>query len=87
MATVWRDELIGRTVKVVESKNRHNIGIAGRVVDETRNTLVVKTAAGNKRLLKEQVTLEMEANGRVVVEGRHLARRPEDRVRMKVEGR
>lgn len=88
MRTPWnlvRHELIGLRAKVVESSNPKNLGISGRVVDETRNTLVLEKTNGKEvRLAKEENVFVFELNGEEVrVEGRVLVGRPEDRIRKK----
>jgi len=47
-----REELIGKEIKVVNSRNKSLLGITGKVTDETRETIVVETTKGKKRLLK-----------------------------------
>ena len=51
-----RLELIGLELKVDESTNRNIIGLSGKIVDETRNTLKIETGKGVRILVKEQCT-------------------------------
>ena len=87
--TLVRHELAGLAVEVVDSPNPDLVGIAGRVRDETRNTLLVATDEGEtKRVPKADATfrfrLESEATGasdddepvRVIVDGERLVARP-----------
>jgi len=76
-----RHELIGLKVDVVASTNPAMVGIAGRVVDETRNTLMVD-ACGDRRLPKDACTFAFTLpDGRKVrVDGARLVGRPEDRI-------
>ncbi len=48
----FKEELIGKEIKVINSKNKSDIGISGVVVDDTASTLVVKTNDTFKRILK-----------------------------------
>lgn len=41
-----RQELIGAEIKVIGSENRFNIGICGKVIDETKNMLIIRTKTG-----------------------------------------
>ena len=50
--TLVRHELVGLHVRVVESPDRSQVGIEGRVVSETTNTLLVATGTGEKRVPK-----------------------------------
>ena len=58
--TLTRHELNGLRVAVVAAPNPDLVGIAGRVVSETTNTLVVRTDSGDKRVPKAASTLEFE---------------------------
>jgi len=50
--TLPRHELVGLPVRVVDSPDRSQVGIAGRVVSETTNTLVIEVVSGTKRVPK-----------------------------------
>lgn len=69
-----KDELIGKTISVVESNNKCLIGIKGIVLDETRETILI----GKKKVLKKQVVLDV---GGVKVKGHQLVGRPEERIK------
>jgi ribonuclease P protein subunit POP4 len=47
--TLSRHELNGLSVRVADAKNPDAIGIAGRVVSETQNTLVIEGSEGTER--------------------------------------
>ena len=82
-----RHELIGLEVKIVDSTNKEVVGIRGRVIDETRNILVVETKDGEeKRFVKEQCTFlfRLPSGSKVKIEGRLLVSRPEDRIKKKL---
>ncbi len=78
-----RHELIGLGATIVESMNKSLIGISGRVVDETRNTLTIDGGDHmTKKLLKGQVTLRFKYDhDEEVVDGKTLVGRPEDRLK------
>ena len=80
---ILRHELIGLEARVVESNNPGHIGIQGRVVDETRNTLTVSQGGRDKVIAKGNTIFHFRLpDGAVVeVEGRYLVGRPEDRVK------
>ena len=86
-----RHELAGLDVEVAESPNPDLVGVAGRVVDETTNTLLVATGEeeGVKRVPKAAATfrfrLDDEAGDatRVVVDGDRLVARPARRTETK----
>ncbi|MCW3992450.1 MAG: ribonuclease P protein subunit, partial [Candidatus Bathyarchaeota archaeon] len=45
-----RHELIGLDVEVVRDRNPSNASIRGRVVDETRNTLLIRKGERERRV-------------------------------------
>ncbi len=69
------ETLIGSKMEVIDAKNKNLLGIAGRIVDETKNTLTVETEDGTKKLIKSEVIFKLGAK---VLRGEHLRRRPED---------
>ncbi|MBN2454623.1 ribonuclease P protein subunit [Candidatus Woesearchaeota archaeon] len=79
--------MIGKSVRVVEAKNKSLVGIEGSIVDESKNTFTVETEKGRKKMLKEQISLETTCKGKkVVIDGRFLLKRPEERIKTKVSG-
>jgi len=58
--TLTRHELIGLPVRVVDAPSADFVGISGRIVSETMKTLVVETAAGDKRVPKAASTFELK---------------------------
>ncbi len=56
--TLTRHELVGLPVRVVDADSDAHVGIAGRVLDETFGTLVVRTGSGDKRVPKSGATFE-----------------------------
>jgi len=75
-------ELIGLEVELVESKNRCLRGIGGRVVDETRNMIVIEGERGLKKVPKRGNVFVFNFNGqRVNVSGELINFRPEERIK------
>lgn len=77
---IAREELIGREIKIIGAKNKHNIGIEGKVVDETKNMIVVLSDGKEKQLLKNNITILFKKEG-LKVDGKILAGRPEERIK------
>ena len=90
-ATLVRHELTGRHAAVAAAPNPDLVGVAGRVVRETRNTLVLAAAGRTRRVPKRGTTFEFrlpsDAGGsepsptagdatRVTVDGATLCSRP-----------
>lgn len=81
-----RHELIGLEARVVESTNPSQVGLSGRVVDETRNILSIETSRGVRNLPKQDCTFSfhLPSGEWVRVEGSLLLARPEDRPKKKL---
>ena len=80
-------ELIGLDVQVCESSNKANVCIGGKIVDETKNMIVIKVGDMTKKIPKKDNTfIFFIPNGqRVKVKGEKLIARPEDRIKLKVK--
>ena len=66
---------------MLDDSNPSNINIRGKVVDETKNTLIIRST-GLKRVAKKNATFKFSLDGVAVkVEGKTLIGRPEDRVK------
>jgi len=86
--TILVHELIGLDVRVVEAANDDLVGLAGRVVDETTNTLRIEGTDGRTRTApKAGATFEFALeNGPVVVDGARLVARPARRTQQMTGG-
>ena len=74
-------ELIGLFAEVIASTNPSLVGIKGKVVDETRNMLVIE----DKKIPKACSTFMFSLpNNRVKVDGMLLVSRPEDRMKRRL---
>lgn len=82
-------EFIGLKAKVVESSNRSNMGISGTVVDETRNTLLVRHKDADKMVAKDASVFHfIMPDGTIVeVDGKVILGRPEDRLKKRIKRR
>ncbi len=56
--------LIGKEVTILSHTDPGLKGLKGRVVDETRKTIVIETGGKRKRVLKKHVVLCVEHRGR-----------------------
>lgn len=83
---VIRGEFIGTEAKVAGSSHRANVGISGKIVDETRNTFTILHGGKRKVVPKETSVFHFMFPDKTVVEiyGRLLTGRPEDRLKKMV---
>jgi len=82
-ASIVQHEFIGLETKVVKSSNPHVVGIAGRVVDETRNTFTILQNDDRKVVVKDTAVFDFVLPDGTVVEidGKVIIGRPEDRIK------
>ena len=73
-----RHELIGLKAEVIDSRNKANIGIIGKIVDESKFTIVVEHNNRQKRLFKNNITLRIDG---IIIDGKVLVMRPKDRIK------
>jgi len=79
-------ELIGVKIKVVNSSNKSLIGIEGKVIDETKNTLTIEKNDKEKKIIKSQSKFEIMYKGKKFhIDGKILVARPEDRLKIKIK--
>ena len=79
---ILKHELIGLEIEVVEANNKTLVGLKGKVVDETRNTLIIKSQKGEKKILKKNLKIQIEVSGeKIIITGKKLVGRPEDRIK------
>jgi len=76
---ILRGEFIGKQIKVMNKK------IEGKIIDETKNSFLVKTKDSlKKRLLKKGNVFQLSLSyGDVFIEGNSILMKPEDRIKIK----
>ena len=75
---LYPDELIGKEITVVEAKNPANLGLHGKVIDETKSTLKIETQGQVRTLFKKDIVLKINNQ---LIKGVELQKRPEDRIK------
>lgn len=80
-----REELIGIHAKITESKNKATQNIEGTIIDETKNTITIKTKNKAKKIIKDQIiSMIQESNdGKEPkkITGKQMQARPEERIK------
>jgi ribonuclease P protein subunit POP4 len=81
---VLRHELIGLDVLVLGASNPFQRGIAGRIIDETRNLLVIQAADGIKRIqkMRSRFLLSLPSGEHVEIDGSVMVQAPEKRINL-----
>ena len=84
MNGILKGELIGLTTEVADARNESCIGIKGKIIDDTKNTITIQSNKEKKMIQKDQVVLRIEkGNSRFLVDGALLKARPEDRIKVR----
>ena len=74
-------ELIGLKVVVANSSDTEQIGIRGTVLDETKNTLHIRTGSGVKKVVKKISTFKfISGKNTFTVNGEEINFRPDERI-------
>jgi len=76
--------LIGREIEVLASRDKSILNLTGRVIDETKNTLLVITDAEKEvRIPKSIVTFSVSNRARdpLTIDGSKLIGTPSDRIK------
>jgi ribonuclease P protein subunit POP4 len=77
-----RREFIGLEVEVLDSTCDEYLGIRGKVVDETRNTLRIEQDGKEKTVPKDCCEFRFVEGGKAhTVSGKDIKFRPEDRIK------
>ena len=80
-----KHELIGLHVEVEEHSDEGLEGLSGTVVDETQSFLKIEASSSEKMVEKKEGVFLFELDeSRVRVEGSLIAKRPEERVKMRL---
>jgi len=76
------DELIGRTVSIIECTDPTWIHQTGLIIDETQQTFLIEIEKKQKRIAKKTATFAFEYHGKkTIVKGSRLVYRPENRIK------
>ncbi|RLI36895.1 ribonuclease P protein subunit [Candidatus Bathyarchaeota archaeon] len=85
--SILQHEFIGLRAKVVRSPNPYYKKVSGRVIDETRNTIVILNNKGERKVIVKEVAVFHFTlpDGTVVeVDGKAIVGRPEDRIKKRM---
>jgi len=83
---ILQQELIGLNARIVRSSHPSYVGIAGKVVDETRNTMSILHKDEKKIIIKNTAVFHFTFSDGTIVEidGKAIVGRPEDRIKKRV---
>lgn len=86
---ILQHEFIGLNAKVVKGSHPDYVGVAGRVIDETRNTLIIQHENRRKVVAKSVVVFHFTfPDGTVIeIDGKAIVGRPENRIKKRIKRR
>lgn len=85
LSGVVQEDWIGKEVKIVCARNKTYLGIEGKVIDETKHFLIIKTPEKVLKMVKSGSVFELSWNNRKVrVKGSDIEVAPEERLKLKV---
>lgn len=77
-----KQELIGLNITIIEAKNQDLIGLKGKIIDETKNTITIEEQDKTKKIVKDQIIFNTEFNNKKIqIDGKLLVGRPEERLK------
>ncbi len=80
--TLAKEELIGLPVTVNQCKDPNWINKTGIIIDETKNTFLIRLNNKSKRIAKSIAKFEFEQNGmKIRLNGSKIVYKPEDRIK------
>jgi ribonuclease P protein subunit POP4 len=84
---IFRHELTGLDVRVVQAHNRYLSGISGKIVEETKNMILILTVAGVKQVAKAGSVFRFTLPSGMSVDmmGSVLVMAPEKRINMRLK--
>jgi ribonuclease P protein subunit POP4 len=80
---IIRSEFMGTEAKVAKSRHPNYVGISGKIIDETRNTLTILQEGKRRIVVKDSAIFHFKFSDGTTIEinGKLLAGRPEDRLK------
>jgi ribonuclease P protein subunit POP4 len=84
---VVRYEFIGTESKVAQSNHSGYVGLAGKVIGETKNTFTFQIDGKSKSIVKDSATFNFQFKDGTIIEidGKLLVGRPEDRLKKTIK--
>lgn len=76
----YTHELIGQEIEIIDSKNKDNLHLKGKIVDETKQTIKITHQKKIKTLMKNNIVFKLKKTNQII-EGKNITQRPEERIK------
>ncbi|MFT4303261.1 MAG: ribonuclease P protein component 1 [Candidatus Woesearchaeota archaeon] len=73
---------IGERIQIKKSSNQSLVGLKGKIIDETKNLLIVDSGDKIYQIIKNQIIFEINS---VIITGDQILKAPEDRIKMRIK--
>ncbi len=73
---------LARDLSIINSNDPTLVGIQGKILEETRNTIIVQTQNGEKTFAKDVIHFTLDSE-KEVIDGATVTQRPENRINRK----
>lgn len=82
ISQIVKQTLVGKIVEVFYSKNKYNIGIKGKCVEDRANILIISTPKGEKKIIKKDCWFIVYVGEyKVLIDGKKLVGKIEKRIK------
>lgn len=78
-----RGEFIGLETEVVGSENKNNIGIKGKIINETKETFTIKGKKTWKIIKSKNIFGFKAKNEKITINGKLINEKPEERIKIR----
>ena len=84
---IIRYEFIGTQAKIAQSTHEGYLGLGGKVIEETKNTLTLLHQGEPKNIIKDLAVFDFQfPDGTIAeIDGKLLVGRPEDRLKRSIK--
>jgi ribonuclease P protein subunit POP4 len=76
----YKQEFIGKNMEIIESSNKEQKNIKGKIIDETKNTFKIKTEKKIITILKKDKTFKIDNQK---IDGNKITKKSEERIKIK----
>ena len=76
--------LIGKIIIVKKAKNKSLEGLKGKIIEESKQSFMIETKDGPKRILKSHLEFISFPQEGIEMDARLLAKREKDRLKQKI---
>jgi len=73
------EEFIGLSLEIIKSNNKSLIGKKGKIIDETKNLIIIEESEKISKILKKGTIFKINEK---IINGNKILKRPEDRVKL-----